>query len=200
MPSDATLYPVTEQSLVHYFARRIERQARRFQPPPGGETCLYLASVLDRFGRSERLFAWEQGQLGLRPLALLYGDAMEAPTERERCLLLQQLGDMALFLGALFPERYARHGIRQDYFVGMGGGAYGYLADRAPRNRQVFGELAGAFGRMMEAVAGACARTREPSAQDVLGLYRRWLTTRDPALGQRLMRMGVTLPVDQRLN
>jgi len=62
--------------------------------------------------------------LTLRPLALLYGDALEARNERERCLCLQQLGDTALFLYALFPERYARHGIRRDYFIGMGGGAY----------------------------------------------------------------------------
>ena len=34
---------------------------------------------------------------------------------------------MALFLGALFPERFTRRGIQQDYVVGMGGGAYDYL-------------------------------------------------------------------------
>ena len=65
----------------------------------------------------------------LRPLALLYSDAIDANNARERCLMLQQLGDMALFLGALFPQRFTRHGILQDYFIGMGGSAYDYLAD-----------------------------------------------------------------------
>jgi len=199
MLADAQLLPVSETSLAHYFRQRLSDYAKRFRPSPHEDTCWYLGSVLDRFGRSERLFAYEDGRLTLRPLAQLYGDAIEARNEQERCLVLQQLGDMALFLGAVFPERYARHGIRRDYFIGMGGGAYDYLADNARRNRHIFAELAGAFSRMLEMVADACSRTRHSSAEDVIALYQRWLTSRDPVAEKQLRALGIALSGSERM-
>jgi len=197
---DAQGSPVTETSLAHYFMNRLTHYARRLRPPPAEDVCWYLGSVLDRFGRSDRFFAWENGQLTLRPLAMLYSDALEATNERERCLLLQQLGDMALFIGALFPDRYARHGIGQDYFVGMGGGAYDYLADNARRNRHIFAELSRRFARILDMVASACARTESLSSEDVLALYQRWLQTRDPAAARVLCGLGITLDDGGRLH
>jgi hypothetical protein len=199
MLADAQLLPVTETSLSHYFKTRLSDYAKRLRPPPHDDTCWYLGSLLERFGRSERLFAWEDGQLTLRPLAQLYGDAMEARNEWERCLVLQQLGDMALFLGALFPERYARRGIRRDYFIGMGGGAYDYLADNARRNRHIFAELARTFSRMLELVANACSRTEQPGTEDILALYQRWLRSRDPLAEKQLRALGIALGGSERM-
>ncbi len=199
MLADAQLLPVSETSLSHYFKERLSDHARRLRPPPHEDTCWYLGSLMDRFARSERLFAHENGQLGLRPLALLYGDAMKARNERERCLVLQQLGDMALFLGAVFPERYARRGIRRDYFIGMGGGAYDYLADNARGNRHIFAELARTFGRMLEMVAGACSRAEQPGTADVLALYQRWLNNRDPVAEKQLRALGIALHASERM-
>lgn len=192
MPRPTALLPVTESSLSHYFRERLADHGERIRPPPHQDTYWYLGSLLDRFGRSERLFAYEDGRMMLRPLAQLYGDALEARNERERCLLLQQLGDMALFVGALFPQRYARHGIRQDYFVGMGGGAYDYLADNAKAGRHVFAELARTFSRMLELVARACDRPGTDE-DDVVVLYGRWLDSRDPVAEQRLRALGIDL-------
>lgn len=185
--------PVTETSLAGYFEERLKDHGERLRPPPHEDTCWYLGSLLDRFGRSERFFAWEDGRMTLRPLAQLYGDAVEARSERERCLLLQQLGDMALFLGALFPDRFARRGIHQDYFVGMGGGAYDYLADHAREGRHVFAELAATFSRMLRLVAEVCARAEAPGTEKPLALYRRWLETRDPVVERQLQALGITL-------
>jgi hypothetical protein len=200
MLPDAQRSPVTETSLSHYFMSRLSQYARRLRPPPAEDVCWYLGTVLDRFGRSERFFSWQDGELTLRPLAMLYSDALEATDERQRCLLLQQLGDMALFIGALFPDRYARHGIGQDYFVGMGGGAYDYLADNARRNRHIFAELSRRFARMLDIVAGACARTESLSSEDVLALYQRWLQTRDPAAARVLCRLGISLDEGGRIH
>lgn len=200
MRLDAQVLPVTETSLSHYFMNRLTRYARRLRPPPAEDVCWYVGSLLDRFGRSERFFSWADGQLTLRPLAMLYRDAIEATDERERCLLLQQLGDMALFIGAIFPDRYARHGIGRDYFVGMGGGAYDYLAGNARGNRHVFAELSRRFARMLEMVASACARNEALSNEDVLLLYRRWLQTRDPVAARRLTLLGIELSGSERLH
>lgn len=184
---------VAETSLSDYFRKRLTQHAEQLKPPPHEDTCWYIGSVLDRFGRSERLFAYQDGRMTLRPLAQLYGEALEATSERERCLLLQQLGDMALFLGALFPARYARRGIRRDYFVGMGGGAYDYLSGNAPQGRHIFGELARTFTRMLGLVERACARTEALDTTDVLALYQRWRETGDPVAEQQLRALGIAL-------
>ena len=132
--------------------------------------------------------------------ALLYGDALEAPDDQQRCLFLQQLGDMALFLGALFPERFTRRGIQQDYVVGMGGGAYDYLADNARQNRHVFEELSASFAPMLDLVAAACSRDAANSDETILTLYGRWLETRDPLAARQLRALGVCLPDDGTLH
>jgi len=185
--------PITETSLGDYFRKRLTQYARKLRPPPQEDTCWYLGSLLDRFGRSEYLFNYKDGETTLRPLALLYSDAVNARNEYERCLLLQHLGDLALFLGALFPKRLARYGIHQDYFVGMGGSAYDYLADNARQNRHIFAELASYFVRMVEMVSDACTRRDTASATDILGLYQRWLETGDSLTGRQLEVLGIDL-------
>ena len=199
MSTDSLHQPVTETSLSGYFSRRLTRYARRFRSPPHEDTCWYLGNLLERFGRSEQLFAFEDGHMTLRPLALLYSDAIEADNSRERCLMLQQLGDMALFLGALFPERFTHRGILQDYFVGMGGAAYDYLADNSRTNRHVYAELANTFTRMLEMVANACSRKHRLSTEEVLALYQRWLCNRDPLIESQLRALGIELSENEQL-
>jgi len=199
MRLDPQQLPITETSLSSYFSKRLTRYARRFRPPPHDDTCWYLGSLLERFGRNEELFSYQDGHMALRPLALLYSDAIQANNSRERCLMLQQLGDMALFLGALFPERLTRHGIHQDYFIGMGGSAYDYLADNARANRHIFAELANTFTLMLEMVANACSRTQRLTTEEVLALYQRWLSTSDPVIESQLSALGIELTGSERL-
>ncbi|MBT8438000.1 MAG: hypothetical protein KJP11_11545, partial [Gammaproteobacteria bacterium] len=90
MRFDQQQQTITETSLASYFSKRLNRYAKRFRPPPHEDTCWYLGSLLERYGRSEQLFAYQEGQMTLRPLALLYSDAIEADNTRERCLMLQQ--------------------------------------------------------------------------------------------------------------
>lgn len=183
--------PITESSLASYFKNRLSHYAQQIEPAPHDDTCWYIGSLLDRFRHSDQVFAYEEGRLTLRPLALLYKDALDANNERERCLILRQLGDLALFLGALFPENFARRGIRRGYFIGMGGGAYDYLAGNARHSRHIFSELASMFDRLLELVAQACSREPHASAIDILALYQRWQETRDPAIRSQLQTLGL---------
>ena len=199
MHLDSKQLPITETSLSSYFKKRLTRYAKRFRIPPHEDTCWYLGSLLERFGRSEQLFAYQDGHMTLRPLALLYNDAIQADNARERCLMLQQLGDMALFLGALFPERFTRHGILQDYFIGMGGSAYDYLADNSKANRYIFAELANTFTRMLEMVANACSRRHHLTTDEVVALYQRWLSTHDPVIENQLRSLGINLVESDQL-
>lgn len=185
----------TVSSLTEYFRGRLHRSANRLRLQPHEDTLWYLCNLLDRFAHSEQLFEYRDGRRGVQPLALLYGEAIEAPSERERCQLLQRLGDLSLFLGAFFPERYAKRGIRRDYFVGMGGGAYDYLSERIPGQGHIFGELTRQFTRMLELIADAASRRSRFSHEEVLRLYARWRETGNPRLAAQLSALGIELPL-----
>lgn len=182
-----------EGKLADYFRTRLGACAEALAPPPQHDTLWYITTLLARLGDSSHLFSYEEGRQQLRPLALLYKDAHEAGPGQERCLILRQLGDQALFVGALFPERYARHGLRQTYFIGMGGGAYDYLAEHADSHRSMFAELATRFAEFIDLLAEACARESAHDANDVMALYQRWRRTGCARSAQRLRRIGISL-------
>jgi hypothetical protein len=193
MHSETEVVRTGDVSLSEYFREQLAMHAQELEPQPCEETCWYLGNLLVRFSRSENFFAFEDGRSTLRPLAMLYSDALDARNEYERCLLLQQLGDLSLFLGALYPRHYVRRGLRQDYLVGMGCGAYDYLADNARRGRHVFSELAGAFGEMLQLVANACRAERESAKAGKLAVEERLLTARDARAG-RLLALASSVP------
>lgn len=182
-----------EFSLADYFRERLTSSSEELRPRPHEDTIWYVGDMLSRFSQSDKFFSYEEGQHTLRPLALLYGDARSAGSERERCLILRHLGDLSLFIGALFPESYSRRGIGKDYLVGMGGGAYDYLSENAHSNRHVFSELASTFTRMLQLVSQACSRQKFFDASDVLELYQRWLHSKDPLVGKQLQAIGITV-------
>ena len=181
-------------SLADYFRAQLHEFGTQLAPPPHEDTLWYMGDMLARFGDSDQLFSYDQGQVGIRPLALLYRDAYEADDRHERCLLLRQLGDMALFLGALFPEIFARKGIRKDYIIGMGGGAYDYLSENARQNRHIFSELAKTFTRMLELIAQVCCKHKVFDSVDILNLCHRWRQYRDPRIAEQLRTLGISVP------
>lgn len=186
--------PTFETTLADFFRERLQALSESIAPPPQEDTLWYVGNMLARFGDSDQVFGYDGGEVGIRPLALLYKDAHEAEDAIERCLILRQLGDMALFLGALFPQNFERRGIRKDYIVGMGGGAYDYLSENAHQHRHVFSELAATFTHMLELVARVCSKQHAFDATDILELYQRWRHTRDPILAEQLRAQGIEVP------
>ncbi|MDJ0741193.1 MAG: hypothetical protein QNJ91_15870 [Gammaproteobacteria bacterium] len=142
--------------LNEYFHHAVHAAADRRHLAANQATLHYLTLLLSQFARSEQVFDYADGRLQVRPLALLYGDALAARSERERRLWLQRLGDLALFIGGLFAGRLNRHFSDLDYCVAMGGNAYGYLQQTAPQaddRAVVFGELADGFAGFVDVVA-----------------------------------------------
>ena len=182
---------LTETSLPEYFRNQLHHYANELRPRPQEDTLWYVGEMMVRFSRSDHFFDYYNGSLQNRPLALLYGDATAASSHQERCLILQRLGDMALFVGALFPERHARHGIKLDYFVGMGCAAYDYLAEQANKNRHIYRELTQQFVKMIELIAAAASRRNKNSNEQLIQLYATWLETQDPQIAQQLKAKGI---------
>jgi hypothetical protein len=124
-------------------------------------------------------------------LAFLYKDAQQAPSTSHRLLSLHKLGDSALLIGAIFPEKLAKTGINKDYFIGMGGSAYSSLAEYNYGNSHLFKELSARFPSLLKVVAKACSRKLTFNAEEIFALYRQWQKTGDLLTKQQLMAMGI---------
>lgn len=149
---------IQTRQLSEYFHHAVHSTAQRRHLAADDATLHYLTLLLCQYARSERVFDYDDQRLRIRPLALLYRDALEAHSTQERRLWLQRLGDLALFIGGLFAGRLSRRLEDLDYCVAMGGTAYGYLQQTAihPGDRAqaaVFGELADGFDRFVDLVA-----------------------------------------------
>lgn len=196
----ATEKIISNQSLTDYFRQRLYESTDDMSPKPDEETLAYLSVMLTRLAQTRELFGYSEGRIGLQPLALMYRDALQAPNHKVKCLTYRQIGDHALFLGAVFPEPYKRIGIHKDYFIGMGGGAYEFLATQALDFQSTYEYLSQNFTQLLKSVAQACHKTECFDADDILALYQHWLNTSDPEVRRQLQSLGITLSEDPRIN
>jgi hypothetical protein len=149
---------VPSKTLNDYFHHAIRRASRKNNLPIDDATLHYLTLLLGSYARSEELFDYADQRLQLRPLAIIYDEALNASCERERRLWLQRLGDIALFVGGLFSGRLSRRYQDLDYCIAMGCNAYGYLHETTIRRDQqaqaaIFGRLSNSFDRFVDVVA-----------------------------------------------
>lgn len=152
---------IQTRDLHAYFHEALRGAARQHRLRADAATHHYLTLMLSHFARSEQVFDFDRQRWHLRPLALLYGDALAANSEHERRLWLQRLGDLALFVGGLFAGRLSRRFCDLDYCMAMGGNAYAYLGGRRGGERgaaDVFSELARDFPRFVDVVATVTGR------------------------------------------
>ncbi len=186
--------PTAERSLPGYFHRALGRAADRQGQQPHDATLWYLTDLLTRFARSEEFFDPDCGRSGLRPLALIYGEAANARSEAERHRLLQRLGDVALFVAGLFHQSLERRAVGRDYLVTMGGSAYSYLADKGPRDVAVFGELSNKFVPFVNLLSDLIHSNRAQfDSADILNLYNLWHQTGNDQAAQQLTQLGISL-------
>jgi hypothetical protein len=183
-------------NLREYFCEALNGALAHQHVAMEDQTQHYVVNLLTLFARSESLFAEDGGTRGPKPLALMLKDALEAPTEAQRSLHLQRLGDVSLFVAGFFARSFARRLVDIDYHIAMGGRAYGALADRLRHGRravlaQVFAELAGKFQPLVDALNEISESGYTHTQRDVLRLYEIWLKTGSPRARRVLHGLGV---------
>lgn len=204
MTVDATspsVLPVA--SLQEYFRGALHEALDHRRVAVQDHTEHYVVNLLTLFARAEELTSGSAGRAPHPPLARLLAEALEAPSQEQRCRALQRLGDVSLFVAGFFAGSFARKPIDVDYHIAMGGRAYGSLAEsltRGPRRvlAQVFDELARKFQPLVDVLNEMSEAARPASDHDLLRQYEIWLKTGSPRARDALRELGV-VPVKTNL-
>jgi len=191
-----TIQPVA--SLKEFFRDALHDALSHQHVEFEGETEHYVVNLLTLFSDADALFERDDGsqRSRLKPLALMLGEALEAPTHEARFRGLQRLGDVSLFIAGFFSAGFARKLVDIDYHIAMGGRAYGTLAEncspaRGRTLRQVFAELATKFTPMVDALNEISESSYQHSDQDRLRLYELWVKTGSERSRTLLRKLGL---------
>jgi hypothetical protein len=188
---------IASADLREYFHESIGDALNRQGVDATVETVYYIVNLLTVFQRSDRLFDFNGDRLGIRPLAMLYADALEGRRLEERNRILQRMGDVALFISGVFSESFSHKLIDVDYYIGMGSNAYGHLSDsmrgttRGDTFCAIFEELSTNFTCFADALSELNESVALGSDADILRQYELWLRTGSRRARERLRKSGI---------
>jgi hypothetical protein len=184
-------------SLQEYFRDSISEAMKRQGVSADDHTAFYVVNLLTLFSRSEALYESSDEHRGTRPLALMLAEAVDAASVEQRNFLLQRIGDISLFIAGFFGESLARKPVDVDYYIRMGGSAYGSLSSHVRGTMRgrvfaaVFAELAGKFSEFVDVLADVREEYADHHDVDVLRLYELWLRTGSARIARLLRRSGI---------
>jgi hypothetical protein len=188
---------ITETSLQEYFQSSISDALENQNLKAGADTIHYVVNLLTSFSRAEKLFEQTPDGMMIRPLALIYAEAVEGTTLEERNRALRRLGDVALFISGVFSQSLNRCAVDIDYYVSMGGSAYSYLSDlmrgtnRGRALSGVYDELASKFVDFVDVLGEVSEGPNCNNDSDVLRQYEIWLRTGSNRAAGRLRAAGI---------
>jgi hypothetical protein len=188
---------VTAPSLKEFFKALLEEVIRRQKVAVAETTEFYLVNLLAEYASSDNLFS--QGQDGRKeqePLAMLYHRALQQQRD-ERIRTLRRLGDVSLYQAGFFSSALREGAVGQDYYIQMGGAAYGQVADLSPGAgfAGVYRELCAKFRALVDVLEEISARglvRNGPSG--TLKVYESWVRTGNDKLEQVLVDVGLVTP------
>lgn len=188
---------LTRLGAREYFQDAIQTAIINQQFAVSDESVVYVVNLLTEFIRSEKLFDRTPDGFRIKPLALIYGDALTASSEAGRTQSMQRLGDVSLFISGLYANSLGRCLVDVDYYISMGGNAYGYLAGRPGYThrqsglRIVFDELSGKFAGFVEILAEVSEQSNINDHADILRLYEIWQSTGSERAAKKLRELGI---------
>ena len=192
-----------DTSLIHavsvreHFSEALHSAARNQDVALHQMTVVYLVNLLTDYCAASSLTAVSDTHQQLKPLALLYGEALEAPTLEQRRRTLQQLGDIALFIAGIFSDSLNRKSVDVDYYIGMGEAAYGYVHDSLRHGARVlaagslFAELGHKFSLLVDVLAEISEMSGLKSNTNMLRTYELWQKTGSERARRQLRRAGI---------
>lgn len=174
-------------SVSEFFQGVVSQAIRNQHVDTTAFTECYLVNLLSTYTTAS---------LDDEPLGLKLAQAVgAAPDERAR--QLKDVGDTSLYLTGFFGEALERKVVGIDYYIQVGGTAYGELARyfRLYREAREFGdiyeELGTKFTQFVDVLAEISEQTSVSSPASVVQLYERWLRTGSDWMERRLRQHGV---------
>jgi hypothetical protein len=165
-------------------------------------TEFYLVNLLVEFTKSNKVDE--------SPIALKMAQISNAsPDEKVRGL--KEIGDTSLYMSGFFADALNRRLVDVNYYIAMGGSAYGQLATlvsltrggQSQLFREVYQELSARFGLFVDVLQQIRRSTAmgvgAVSGANVVRLYEEWVKTGSEWLEKKLRESGVILsPTDKK--
>jgi hypothetical protein len=188
---------VSVANLRDYFRESIDAAMEKQRVDVDPHAAHYVVNLLTLFARSEDLYEDHGETYGLKPLALMMVDAVEAANAEQRTFSLQRIGDVSLFIAGFFADSLAHRLVDLDYYIHMGGTAYGSLSEeirgttRGQALAHVYRELAHKFQVLVDILNEVRDGARQSSDIDLLRTYEVWLKTGSRRAESLLRQNGV---------
>jgi hypothetical protein len=175
---------VHRESPIEYFKGLIDGALEHQRLDSSEQTTFYIVHLLAGFISA-------RDGLDDEPLAMRLAKALQTGGVRQR-EGLRQVGDLSLFISGFFSDSLNRRLVDVDYYVALGGYAYGSLSRRDEDARAViFAELADKFVRYVDVLCEVSEQTLLTSNSELLRLYEKWLRTGSRRDGERLAERGI---------
>jgi len=160
----------------------------------------YIVNLLDQYREVSKLFAEEGDGPLLKPLALMLEEAEGADVQAKRACL-KKLGDTALYIAGFFTDHVHKSLVNLDYYISMGGSAYGTLStlQRKRAIQELYYELATKFSVLVRVIADVSPWSQHIDNQRLVRLYEMWLETGDERLEAILKREGIDTDEEQHV-
>jgi hypothetical protein len=183
---------VRSETSIEYFKDLVERAMERQRVMSSELSSYYLVQLLENFVAFDQKCA-DAGIDKETPLATLLCDALASDGSR-RFALLKFTGDLALFISGFFSDSIARRRVDLDYYVRLGGYAYGGASRSCPMDTvAVFQELARKFPTFVDVLNEVSEETTLVENAGILRQYEKWLQTGSRRSETLLKREGILL-------
>ena len=188
---------ITGMNVREYFHDSVATALGNQQVKAADETVFYIVNLLTLFSRADALYERTPDGVMIRPLASFFEEAVEASSPEQRNAALQRLGDVALFVSGVFSDSLKGRLVDVDYYIAMGGSAYGTLSDGVRGSMHgramaaVFEELAHNFVSFVDVLGEVSDNTHLKADTDLLRAYDLWAKTGSRRAAQQLRRHGI---------
>jgi len=185
-------------NMMEFFRRRVQDGLEHHNIETSEMAEFYLVNLLEEYHEASKLFSMEGDGPVMQPLALMLKEAAEGDELKQR-QSLKRLGDTALYVAGFFTDYIHRSLVNLDYYISMGGSAYGTLSSMSKQitMRDLFYELAIKFGALVGVLAEISPWSQHMDNRRLVQIYSNWLESGDERLKDILEREGIDTSEEQ---
>ncbi|MEZ4870930.1 MAG: hypothetical protein R2827_01540 [Bdellovibrionales bacterium] len=177
-----------------FFAQSVEEAFTSLKVEGVPQVKTYIASLLNYFMFTDNLFevCETSGKRKSITMAELFLKANQLES-RQKEKQLKRLGDMSLYMSGFFGDSFKRKIIDIDYYISIGGSAYGSLSALVSEDlmARTYENIAENFVRYVDILTYISQKTNVQSNEDLLRLYDRYIATGSELAKEQLAELGL---------